>query len=217
MLSIEEVGQRIRGFGLVPAVEVADVDQAERLYAAMTEAGLPIIEITLRTPGAATALESLIRKYPDAVLGAGTVLDVEGARRMVDIGSSFIVSPGMDEEMVEFCLERQVLIIPGVCTPTEVQSAMRAGARLLKFYPAEISGGLAFLKALAGPFRGVDFVPTGGIGPSNLAEYLRLPNVAACGGSWMTTPKLLSEGRFAEINDLVREALVIVQGVRSGR
>ncbi len=211
------VEARLRHLGIVPVVELQDVTQAEDLFSALSEGGLPAAEITLRTPDAGVALEQLIERHPGAVLGAGTVRSLEEARRMIGIGASFIVSPGTDEEMIEYCLAEDVLIVPGVCTPTEILRALHAGARLVKFFPAEAAGGVRFLEALAGPFRDVSFVPTGGITEANLKSYLGLAQVAACGGSWMATPDLLAANRFDEIADLVRRARDIVEAVRDGR
>lgn len=209
------VEERLRFYGVLPVVELEDVNQAEDLFAALSEGGVAVAEITLRTPDAGVALKKLIARHPDALLGAGTVRSLDDARRMVEIGASFIVSPGTDEEVIAYCLTHDVLVIPGVCTPTEVLRALRAGAHLLKFFPAEAAGGVRFLQALAGPFKDVSFVPTGGISEANLESYLRLPQVAACGGSWMATSELLAASRFDEITELTRRALDIVEMVRS--
>jgi 2-dehydro-3-deoxyphosphogluconate aldolase/(4S)-4-hydroxy-2-oxoglutarate aldolase len=208
--------KQLRDYGVLPIVELGDIRQAEDLFAALAEGGLAAAEITMRTPDAAVALEKLIDAHPDALLGAGTVRNLDSARRMVDIGASFVVSPGIDEEIIGYCLEHDVMVIPGVCTPTEIVRALRAGARLLKFFPSEAAGGVGFLKAIAGPFRDVSFVPTGGISEVNLKSYLSLPNVAACGGSWIVATELLAAGRFEEITHLVRRALGIVEEVHSG-
>lgn len=207
--------ERLRRCGVLPVVEVADTTQAGRLYAALSEGGIEAAEITLRTPDAAIALKNLIEHNPEALLGAGTVRTLDDARRMVDIGASFVVSPGTVEEVVAYCVQHDVLVLPGVCTPTEVLRAVHAGAHLLKFFPAEASGGVDFLKALSGPFRDVSFVPTGGISEVNLETYLRVPRVAACGGSWMVAPELLAAGNFDEIAERSRRALEIVKEARS--
>jgi 2-dehydro-3-deoxyphosphogluconate aldolase/(4S)-4-hydroxy-2-oxoglutarate aldolase len=211
------VEERLRAVGIVPVVELADFHQAENLFAALSAGGIAAAEITLRTPDAGVALEKLIERHPDALLGAGTVRTLDDARRMVGIGASFIVSPGTDEAMINYCLEHDVLVLPGVCTPTDVLQALRIGAHLLKFFPAEAAGGVGFLKALSGPFGDVSFVPTGGISAANLETYLRLSQVAACGGSWMATPELLAAGKFDEIEQLARTAVGIVEAVRSGQ
>jgi 2-dehydro-3-deoxyphosphogluconate aldolase/(4S)-4-hydroxy-2-oxoglutarate aldolase len=211
------VEERLRRYGILPVVELEDLNQADDLFAALSAGGIAAAEITLRSPDAAVALEKLIERHPDALLGAGSVRTPDDARRMVGIGASFVVSPGTDEEMIDYCLQHDVLVLPGVCTPTEVLRALRVGARLLKFFPAEAAGGVRFLKALSGPFRDVNFVPTGGISEANLETYLRLPQVAACGGSWMVAPELLVAGKFGEIAELARRALDIVKEVRGDR
>lgn len=208
---------RLHHYGVLPVVEIEETNQGDDLFAALSTGGLPVAEITLRTPGAAAVLEHLIEGHPDAVLGAGTVRSLEDARRMIDIGASFIVSPGTVEEIIEYCVDHDVLVIPGVCTPTEILRALRAGARLVKFFPAEAAGGVRYLEALAAPFRDVSFVPTGGISDVNLADYLRLPQVAACGGSWMVASDLVAAGKFDEISERVHRALEIVGAVRDGR
>jgi 2-dehydro-3-deoxyphosphogluconate aldolase/(4S)-4-hydroxy-2-oxoglutarate aldolase len=141
---------------------------------------------------------------------------VEQAQRVVAAGVRFVVSPGFDPEIVDWCLRQGVPVMPGVATPTEITAALKKGLRILKFFPAEQLGGVRMLKALADPFGGVNFVPTGGINPSNLAEYLSLPNVHACGGSWMVPAKVLAQQQFGEIRRLVVEALSLVQQARQG-
>jgi 2-dehydro-3-deoxyphosphogluconate aldolase/(4S)-4-hydroxy-2-oxoglutarate aldolase len=142
------------------------------------------------------------------------VRTTEDAARVIDAGAQFVVSPGTDPDVVAFCCEREVLVMPGVCTPTEIQAGLRAGAPLLKFFPAEPSGGIPFLKALSGPFRDVGFVPTGGINSDNLASYLKLPQVIACGGSWMVPPALIVDGDFDRIQALSAAAVRIVGEAR---
>jgi len=213
-----EIGivDRIVALGVVPVVELGAVDQAEPLLEALSAGGLPAAEITLRTPAGLEAIGVLRGSRPDALVGAGTVRSPDDARRAIDQGAQFVVSPGTDLEIVEVCRALGVPALPGVCTPTEVQAALRAGLDLLKFFPAEAMGGVDFLKALAGPFREVRYVPTGGINPANLPAYLRLPAVAACGGSWLVAPQLLAERRFDRVRELAREAVDIVAGARLG-
>ncbi len=205
---------RLRDLGILPVVELVDLSQAEPLFEALCAGGLPAAEVTLRTPAGLEAIGVLARAYPDGFIGAGTVRSTADAARVIDAGARFVVSPGTDPEVVAFCCERGVLVMPGVCTPTEVQAALRAGATLLKLFPAEASGGTSFLKALAGPFREVSFVPTGGISAANLASYLKLPQVAACGGSWMVAPVLLAEACFSKVRELAAEAVGIVAEAR---
>jgi 2-dehydro-3-deoxyphosphogluconate aldolase/(4S)-4-hydroxy-2-oxoglutarate aldolase len=201
----------------LPIVEIDDARQSEALFEALCEGGVPAAEITLRTPAGSLALERLITRHPDALLGAGTVRTLGEARRMIDIGVSFLVSPGTDEEVVAYGAAHDVLVLPGVITPSEVMRARKSGATLLKFFPAEAAGGVGMLKALAGPFGDVAFVPTGGIREGNLADYLRLATVVACGGSWLAPRDLINAGRFKEIRERTRRARAIVEEERGGR
>jgi 2-dehydro-3-deoxyphosphogluconate aldolase/(4S)-4-hydroxy-2-oxoglutarate aldolase len=194
---------RVEEFGILPVVELADLKQAEPLFEALCDGGLAAAEIT-----------HLVAAYPTGFIGAGTVRSLEDAARVIDAGARFVVCPGTDPEIVAFCCQQGVLVMPGVCTPTEIQMALRAGASLLKFFPAEPSGGVSFLKALAGPFGEVRFVPTGGISAANLGSYLTLKQVAACGGSWMVTKALVADGDFEKIRELTAEAVRVVANAR---
>ena len=200
--------------GIVPVVELQSAGDAKPLVEALLAAGLDVVEITLRTAAGLDGIRVAREAYPNALVGAGTVRTTADAAAVLDAGAAFVVSPGLNPEIVELCRSRGVCVLPGTCTPTEVDAAVRAGADAVKFFPAEAMGGTAFLKALAGPFRDVRFVPTGGINAANLADYLRLPQVIACGGSWMVAPALLREGRYGDVERLTREALAIVRGVR---
>jgi 2-dehydro-3-deoxyphosphogluconate aldolase/(4S)-4-hydroxy-2-oxoglutarate aldolase len=201
--------------GVVPVVELESLDDARPLVEALLAGGLDVIEITLRTAAGLEAIHVARQAYPEALVGAGTVRTASDATAVLDAGATFVVSPGLNSEIVEFCRSRGVCVMPGACTPTEVDNAVQAGADAVKFFPAEAMGGPAFLGALAGPFRDVHFVPTGGINAGNLADYLRLPQVIACGGSWMVGPALVRERRFGEVERLTREALKIVTNVRN--
>ncbi len=212
--SISETVARVRALGILPVVELDAVEYAEPLLDALSAAGLPAAEITLRTAAGLEALRVLRQNRPDAFVGAGTVRTLADAERVIEAGAQFVVSPSTYPELIELCLSAGVPALPGACTPTDVDAAVRAGAPLVKFFPAEAMGGVAFLKALAGPFRDVHFVPTGGVNASNLAAYLALPHVAACGGSWMVAPALLRERAFDRIEALAREAVEIVAKVR---
>jgi 2-dehydro-3-deoxyphosphogluconate aldolase / (4S)-4-hydroxy-2-oxoglutarate aldolase len=212
--SITETIERVRSLGVLPVVEIETVEDAEPLLAALSAGGLPAAEITLRTAAGLEALRLLRRERPDALVGAGTVRTLADAERVLEAGAQFVVSPSTYPELIEFCVAAGAPMIPGACTPSEVDAAVRAGASLVKFFPAEPMGGTAFLKALAGPFRDVQFVPTGGVNAANLAAYLALPHVAACGGSWMVAPALLRERAFDRIEALTREAVLIVAETR---
>ncbi len=207
--------RRLGAAGVVPVVELASVEQAPPLMEALLRGGLEVIEMTLRSDAGLAALELLREHYPEALVGGGTVRTPEAAERVLESGAQFVVSPSTNVRVIELCRSGGIPVLPGACTPTEIDQAVAAGAALVKFFPAEAMGGIPFLKALAGPFRDVSFVPTGGISATKLAEYLRVPSVCACGGSWMVAPALVHEGRFEEIERLTREAVEIVKEVRA--
>jgi 2-dehydro-3-deoxyphosphogluconate aldolase/(4S)-4-hydroxy-2-oxoglutarate aldolase len=196
---------------IIPVVALERAADAPRLADALVAGGLPCAEITFRTAAAADAIRALAGRA-DFSVGAGTVLDLEQARRAADSGARFVVSPGLNPKVVIFCLDNGIPVLPGVCTPSDITLAFEMGLELLKFFPAEAMGGLKTLDALAGPFPMMRFVPTGGIDPRNLRDYLRHPRVAACGGSWMVKAGLIAEGRFADIARLTREAVDLARG-----
>jgi 2-dehydro-3-deoxyphosphogluconate aldolase/(4S)-4-hydroxy-2-oxoglutarate aldolase len=191
---------------IVPVVKVDRAADVEPLAQALVAGGLPCLEITFRTAAAPAAIR-LASRIAGLLVGAGTVLTPDQAQQAVDHGAQFIVSPGFSPKVVAWCLAHQVPVLPGVCTPTEVQLALEHGLNLLKFFPAETYGGRATLRALAAVYGGVSFVPTGGIDAANLTGYLKLACVAACGGSWMVTPALLAARDFAEITRLTAAAV----------
>jgi 2-dehydro-3-deoxyphosphogluconate aldolase/(4S)-4-hydroxy-2-oxoglutarate aldolase len=207
---------RIGRLGVLPVVELASPDAAAPLAEALLAGGLDAAELTLRTPAGLEAIRTVRARYPEMLIGAGTVRTLDDAKRSVEAGAQFLVSPGTNLEVVAFAREAGVPALPGVCTPTEVDAAVRAGADVVKLFPAEAVGGVPLLKALAGPFAEVAFVPTGGIRAGNLAEYLSLPNVVACGGSWMVASALVEEGRFDRVEALAREAVAIASEARNG-
>jgi 2-dehydro-3-deoxyphosphogluconate aldolase / (4S)-4-hydroxy-2-oxoglutarate aldolase len=200
--------------GLVPVIKIDRPQDAVPLAEALMGAGLPVMEITFRTAAAREAIQRIARAVPAVVLGAGTVLTLEQAQEAVDAGARYIVSPGFHAGIVDWCVARGIPVTPGVATATEIMSALDKGLEILKFFPAEELGGVRMLKALAGPFSSVRFIPTGGITAGTLAEYLRLPNVLAVGGSWMVAPRLIAADDFSEIARLAAEAGSIVRQVR---
>ncbi|MET0864644.1 MAG: bifunctional 4-hydroxy-2-oxoglutarate aldolase/2-dehydro-3-deoxy-phosphogluconate aldolase [Nakamurella sp.] len=202
-----DLESRLRSTGIVPVVTIGQAADAAGLGAALIAGGLPIAEITFRTAAAAGAISSLRNRYPDFLVGAGTVVDLSTLNRAIDAGASFIVAPGFNPVIVDRCLELGIPVIPGVSTPTEIEAALSRHLKLLKFFPAEAAGGLPFLSAVSAPYRGVSFMPTGGITPGNLPTYLAAPFVAACGGSWIATQSAIAEHRFAEITGIAREAV----------
>ncbi len=195
---------------MIPVIKIDNLDSSFELGTCLRDAGLPLAEITLRTPVALDAIKKMSEL--DAFhVGAGTVLNREQAAAAIDVGASFIVSPGLDEETVTFCQQRSVPVFPGVTTATEVQRAFNLGLRIVKFFPAETSGGVSAIKALAAPFHEMQFVPTGGVNPSNVSGYASLDSVFAIGGSWMVKPSLYQDGNFAKVSKLSSEAVAITR------
>ena len=180
----------------------------------MIAGGLPCAEITFRTEAAEAAIRAMAIEHLDMLVGAGTVLTVDQADRALSAGAKFIVTPGFDESVVDWCLSHEVPITPGVMTPTEINLALNKGLKLLKFFPAEAAGGIKTLKAIGGPYVGVSFIPIGGIGLHNLTDYLQLPIVHACGGSWMVKKQLIADGEFEQIEKLTVAAVKIVKDLR---
>lgn len=207
---------RLGDLGLVPVVEVPSVDRAVPLGRALVAAGLPCAEITFRTAAAADAIRALRDACPDLLVGAGTILTTEQADAAIAAGASFLVAPGFNPRVVDHARARDVPMVPGVCTPSEIEGALAIHVEVMKFFPAEVAGGVAFLKAVAPVYPTVRFVPTGGIGPSNLADYLALPQVLACGGSWMVKKDLIAAGDFAAIERLAAEAVRLARSIRPG-
>lgn len=212
---MNEILKQFEKYGVVPVVVLDDAKDAAPLAEALTAGGLPLAEVTFRTAAAEESIRTMTKNFPDMLIGAGTVLSVEQADRAVNAGAKFIVSPGTNPDVVAFCLENEIPVTPGVCTPSEVEAGLNFGLDVLKFFPAEQAGGVAFIKAIAAPYRHVRFMPTGGINPSNLKDYLSCPAVLACGGSWMVKSNLIREGRFDEITALCKEAVKLVKEVRS--
>jgi len=202
--------EHMRVARLVPVADVASPADAAPLARALLDGGLGCMEVTFRTAAAADAIGTITAEVPEMVVGAGTVRTVGQAELAVEVGAAFLVAPGLVDDVVFRAGDLGVPVLPGVCTPTEIEHALRLGLSLLKFFPAEAAGGVACLKALAGPYGEVRFVATGGIGPGNVAAYLDLPTVVACGGSWMVKSSLIAAGDFASITRLTAEAVAVV-------
>jgi 2-dehydro-3-deoxyphosphogluconate aldolase/(4S)-4-hydroxy-2-oxoglutarate aldolase len=206
---------RVASCGVLPVVDIPSGVDPVALVDALVAGGLDVIEITLRTPGAIDAIRAIRAARPDVLVAAGTVLSADQADAALDAGATLLVSPGSSAAVVDRALERGAAILPGVCTPTEVEMGLARGLDAFKFFPAEAAGGRRFLAALGGPYPAVRFVPTGGIDASMLAAYLALPNVLACGGSWMVARELLEAGDMATIRRLAGEASDIVRAART--
>lgn len=209
-----KITDSIRNTGIVPVITLPELSYALPLAESLIAGNLPCAEITFRTACAAEAISNIKKQHTDILVGAGTILIVEQAQKAIDSGAQFIVSPGTNPKVVEYCLSKNIPIFPGVCTPTEIELALSAGAEALKFFPAEPMGGAKFLKALCAPYKHVQFIPTGGIDAGNIAEYLAIPQVVACGGSWMVKQEWLVEGNFDEIKKQAAIAVELVSKLR---
>ncbi len=198
--------------GIVPVIAIDYAEDAEPLAQALTEGGLPCAEVTFRTKAGKEAITRIAKSHPSLLLGAGTVLTVEQARSAVDAGAKFIVSPGLNRKVVEYCLANDIPITPGVMTPSEIEVALEYGLEVVKFFPAEAGGGLPYLKAISAPYKALHFIPTGGIDESNLLAYLRFPRVHACGGSWMVRPEMITNRQFDEIKKITSSAVATMLG-----
>jgi 2-dehydro-3-deoxyphosphogluconate aldolase/(4S)-4-hydroxy-2-oxoglutarate aldolase len=201
----------LRLLRLVPVIVIDDLADAVPLASAFVDGGLPCAEVTFRTPNAAEAIERISSARPDMLVGAGTVLTLQQAARAKDAGARFIVAPGFNPQVVDYCLERAIPVFPGVCTPTEIEMAIGKGLQVLKFFPAEAAGGLPFLKAVAAPYAGVEFMPTGGINLENLASYLGFERVVACGGSWMAPAEWIARKQFDHVRRETERAMRVVR------
>ena len=200
---------------LVPVIVMDREDDGKPLAEALIQGGLPVAEVTMRTPAALGAMKQ-ISEFSEILLGAGTVVTADQVDMAVDAGCSYIICPGIHESVIERCLELDVLCIPGVITPSDIAKAMSYGLDLVKFFPAEAFGGAKTLKAMAAPYGNMKFVPTGGINASNVMSYLELPFVAACGGSWMVDRNLIKDGNFQQVTNLISEAVNLVGTCGSG-
>ena len=211
---MNEVLERLGKIGIVPVLVLEDAKDAYNLGRALMEGGLPCAEVTFRTEAAEESIRILSRTYPEMLLGAGTVLTIEQVDRAVKAGASFIVSPGTNPEVIEYCVKKNIPIVPGTCTPSNVETCLEYGLELVKFFPAEPCGGLDFIKAIAATYTGVKFMPTGGINAVNVKEYLKYDRILACGGSWMVKKDLIKAGDFDTIKELTQEAAAIVKEIR---
>lgn len=209
---MNEVLERIGTFGLVPVVKIENAKDAFPLGKALLEGDLPIAEITFRTAAAEQAIKTLSQGLPDLLVGAGTVLTVDQVKKAVEAGAQFIVSPGFNPRVVDYCLENKIPVTPGINSPTQIEMALDRDLEIVKFFPAEASGGLPMLKSMSAPYGGIQFIPTGGINQGNLNSYLAFNMVHACGGSWMVKADLISSGKFDEISRLAKEAVFLVLG-----
>ena len=207
----------LRAIGVVPVAALARPSDAVPMAEALIAGGLPCAEITFRTDAAAAAISAVRGRLPDLLVGAGTVLTTAHADAAIEAGALFVVTPGFNPAVVDHCLARGIPIAPGVATPSEIEQAYSRGLRLVKVFPAGPLGGVAYLKAVAGPYPMMRFLPTGGITVENLPDYLALDTVTACGGTWLCKPDLLARGDFGAIEQLARDAVTVVARVREAQ
>ena len=206
--------EQFQKIGIIPVVVLDDAKDAEPLGRALMEGGLPCAEVTFRTAAAEESIRIMSEKFPDMLVGAGTVLTTEQVDRAVAAGAKFIVSPGINPKVVEYCVKKNIPITPGTCNPSNVETALEFGLDVVKFFPAEPAGGLKYIKAIAAPYVGMKFMPTGGINAENVKDYLKYDRILCCGGSWMVKGDLIKAGDFAKIEALTREAAAIVKEIR---
>ena len=212
---MNEMNTKISAIGVVPVIKLNNPERdAAPLAKALCEGGVPVAEVTFRAAGADTAIRLMKEACPDMLVGAGTVLTTEHVDKAIAAGAEFIVTPGFDPEIVKYCVEKDMPIYPGCTTPTDYHTALKFGLEVLKFFPAEQSGGLAKIKAMSAPFPMFKVMPTGGIGLNNLKEYISCPVIAACGGSYMVTADLIDNQKWDEIIDLCKKSVEIVKEAR---
>lgn len=208
------ISEKIFNAGIVPVVVLEDAKDAIKLANALLAGGVTFMEITLRTECALEAIELVSKNVPDMIVGAGTVINVEQAKAAVNAGAKFIVSPGLSVETVKWCNENDITCCPGCVTPTEIMTAISLGLKVIKFFPANVYGGIKGIKALSAPFGGVKFLPTGGVNAENMSEFLSLSSVAAVGGSWICTKADVKNQEFEKITKLSKEATDIIKSIR---
>ena len=213
-MTMNPVLEQIQKTGIIPVVVLDDAKDAEPLAKALCEGGLPCAEVTFRTDAAEECIRIMSEKFPEMLVGAGTVLTTEQVDRAVAAGAKFIVSPGLNPRIVKYCVEKGIVITPGCANASDMEQALENGLEVVKFFPAEPAGGLNMIKALAAPYVGLKFMPTGGISPKNVREYLAYNRIIACGGSWMVKNDLVKAGDFAAITEMAKECVQIVKESR---
>ena len=209
---MNQILDEIYRIGIVPVIALDDKKDAAPLAQALIKGGLPCAEVTFRTDAAEESIRIMTEEYPEMLVGAGTVLTTEQVDRAVKAGAKFIVSPGLNPEVVKYCVDRQIPVCPGTSNPSDVEAAIALGLDVVKFFPAEAAGGLAMIKAMAAPYTNMKFMPTGGINAKNLNEYLSFKKIIACGGSWMVKSDLIRAGAFEKITEMTKEAVSLMLG-----
>ena len=211
---MNQILEQIEKIGIVPVVVLNDAKDAMPLAKALCDGGLACAEVTFRTDAAEESIRIMSENFPNMLVGAGTVLTTDQVDRAVAAGAKFIVSPGLNPRIVKYCVEKGILITPGCTNPSDIEQALENGLEVVKFFPAEPAGGLTMIKALAAPYVGLKFMPTGGINAKNVRDYLAYNRILACGGSWMVKSDLVDAGKFDEIEALARECVEIVKESR---
>ncbi|WCE30782.1 bifunctional 4-hydroxy-2-oxoglutarate aldolase/2-dehydro-3-deoxy-phosphogluconate aldolase [Vibrio sp. SCSIO 43137] len=201
---MKSIVEKLSELKVVPVIAIEDADKAVKLAETLSENGLPCAEVTFRTKAAAQAIKNMRKAFPEMLIGAGTVLTTEQVDEAIDAGVDFVVSPGFNPTIVKYCQQRKVVIVPGVNNPSLVEQAMEMGLKTLKFFPSEPSGGVAMLKAMSAVYP-VSFMPTGGVSPANVKDYLAVKSVFACGGTWMVPGALIDEEKWDELAELVKQ------------
>lgn len=211
---MDNITEKLAEVGVVPVVVLNDAKDAAPLAKALIDGGLPCAEVTFRTEVAEESIKTITEMYPQMLVGAGTVLTTDQVDRAVAAGAKFIVAPGFDPEIVDYCLSKGYPVYPGCTTASEVAQAVKRGLKTIKFFPAEQCGGVATIKALASAYTMAKFMPTGGIGPKNLKEYLSCDKIACCGGSWMVKGDMINAGEFDKITEMTKEAVALAKEIR---
>lgn len=211
---MKDITESFEKLGVVPVVVLENAKDAVPLATALVEGGLPCAEVTFRTEAAEESIRLMLEQFPEMLVGAGTVLTVEQVDTAVRAGAKFIVSPGFDAEIVDYCIKNEIPVFPGCITPSEVAQAVKRGLKIVKFFPAEPAGGISMIKAMAAPYVDLKFMPTGGINAKNLEEYLSFDKIICCGGSWMVKGDLVKAGEFDKIRELTAEACKLVASIR---
>jgi 2-dehydro-3-deoxyphosphogluconate aldolase/(4S)-4-hydroxy-2-oxoglutarate aldolase len=209
---VHQVLEKISQIGIVPVIAISDVEKAVPLAKALEAGGIPVAEVTFRTAQGEESIRRIAKEVPNVLLGAGTVTTTAQVDRAIDAGAKFIVSPGLNPKVVAHCIEKGVPVTPGCANPSDIEAALELGLEVVKFFPAEQAGGLDYIKAIAAPYSGVKFMPTGGVNAGNIAKYLSYEKIVACGGSWMVSAELINAGRFDEITRLCKEAVKTALG-----
>ena len=214
VIQMSDIIKELSKIGIVPVIKIDNAADAKPLAKALMDGGLPCAEVTFRTACAKEAIAIISKEYPDMIVGAGTVLTKAQVDDAIEAGAKFIVSPGFNPEIVKYCQSKGCPIVPGINNPTGIEAALELGLKTVKFFPAEQSGGLAMIKAMSAPYGGVTFMPTGGVSPSNVNDYLAFNKIVCCGGSWMVKPEMIAAGDFDGITKLVREAVDTMLGFK---